>query len=146
MKDNLDTLLRKPTPQDVIAAIFSFSYLKKFTNDHSKIQEFILGVKENEDLSSLKPFIFSDKNSSYPLFSETLYNAVRQLTLGKVIYTLAPEYEGFYMNRQMRIEMIKKIGERFSPDQITTLKELGRQWRKFNEDLEESKRFLPAVL
>lgn len=133
LETNLDALLKKPTPQDIIAAIFAYSGLKRFTNDRRQIQGFIFSMKFNikEASNLLEPFVFSDGVDVYP-YSRLLESVLAGLFLGGVIFTWSPKEDGYNMEEGIRKKVIKDTKERFFPEQIPILKKLGEKWREFN--------------
>lgn len=129
---DLEVLIKKPTPQDVIAAIFTYSGLKTFTNDRQKIQAFIRENKEGEFTELLKPFVFSEGVDIYP-YSRLLESVLAGLVLGGVIFTLSPKNDSFNMEDEMRQKAIAQTEERFSPEDVAILKRLGNRWWGLNQ-------------
>jgi len=129
--NDLEALLKKPTPQDIIAAIFAYSGLKSFTNDRYEIQKFFSENKTGEAVELLESFVFSECVDIYP-YSRLLESVLAGLSLGGVIFTWSPKDDSFNMEDEMKEKVIIQAKERFSSGEITILKRLGEKWREFN--------------
>ncbi len=130
-ENDLGALLGKPAPQDIIAAVFTYSGLKSFTNDRHKIQTFIRENQEGEAAELLKPFVFSEGIDIYP-YSRLLESVLAGLSLGGVIFTLSPKDDSFNTEDKMKEKVITQTEERFSSEEISILKRLGEKWQEFN--------------
>lgn len=126
---DLDTLLKKFTPQDVIAAIFAYADLPKFSSDREFIHDFIHKKKtESDDL--LEVFVFSRGVDLFP-FSRLLESVLMQLQMGGLLSAINPDYEQFGMNDDVRAEVKEKMKARFSKQQLNVLQRLGKEFKTF---------------
>lgn len=124
---DLDTLLKRFTPQDVIGAIFAYSGLDTFPSDRKLLHRFIQGEKKGEGAELLEPFVFSEGVDLYP-FSRLLESVLMQLQLGGWLSAKNPEYEKFGMTEKIREDIKKKVRERFSPEQLAALEKVGHDF------------------
>lgn len=127
---DLDTLLKQPTPQDVIGAIFAYSGLDTFQSDRKQLHRFIREEKKGKGAELLEPFIFSEGVDLYP-FSRPLESVLMQLQLGGWLSAKNPEYDRFGMTEEIRDDIRKKVSERFSPEHLDILKKIGQDFREF---------------
>lgn len=130
---DLDTLLKKPTPQDVIAAIFAYSELDTFPSNREQLHKFIREKKGGEGAELVEPFVFSEGVDLFP-FSRLLESVLMQLQLGGWLSAKNPEYDRFGMTDEIRNDIKKKVDERFPPEQLATLKKIGEDFRGFIEE------------
>jgi len=127
---NLDTLLKRPTPQDVIGAIFAYSGLETFPSERKQLHKFIREEKRGEGAELLEPFVFSEGVDLYP-FSRPLESVLMQLQLGGWLSAKNPEYDRFGVTKRIREDIKKKVGKRFSPEQLSVLQKIGQEFRDF---------------
>jgi len=129
---DLDTLLRRPTPQDVIGAIFAFSELVTFPSDRKLLHKFMREKKGGRTAKLLEPFVFSEGVDLYP-FSRLLESVLMQLQLGGWLSAKNPEYERFGITDAIRDDIKKKVENRFSKEELEILKETGGDFRQLVE-------------
>ena len=98
---DLGVLIKRSTPQDIIAAIFAYSDLKTFTNDQRRIQTFVHENKIGEFAELLKPFVFSEGVDVYP-YSRLLESVLTGLRLGGIIFTWSPKEDSYNMEEGIR--------------------------------------------
>jgi hypothetical protein len=127
---DLDALLKRPTPQDVIGAIFAYSELEAFPSDRKKLHGFMRLKKDGEGADLLAPFVFSDGVDLYP-FSRLLESVLMQLQLGGWLSAKNPEYNRFGLTSDIREDIKEKVSRRFSPEQLSVLKRLGKEFGDF---------------
>ena len=127
---DLDTLLKKPTPQDVIGAILAYSELPTFPSDRERLHKFIRDKKGAEGAELLEPFVFSEGVDLFP-FSRLLESVLMGLQLGGWLSAKNPEFDRFELPIENRTDIKKKVGERFSGEQLTILKKIGQDFREF---------------
>lgn len=129
MESSLDALLKQPTPQDVIGAVFAYSELDVFSSDRKQLHSFMRLKRNAEGAKLLEPFIFSEGVDLFP-FSRLLESVLLQLQLGGWLSAKNPEFDRFGMTPETRETIKKKALERFSPDDVALLKKLGDDFRK----------------
>lgn len=127
---DLDTLLKRFTPQDVIGAIFAYSNLDTFPSERKQLHKFIQEEKRGEGAELLEPFLFSEGVDLYP-FSRPLESVLMQLQLGGWLSAKNPEYDRFGMTEEIRDDIREKVSGRFSREQLTTLEKIGQDFRQF---------------
>jgi len=127
---DLDNLLKRFTPQDVVGAIFAYSDLDTFPSERKQLHKFIQEKKRGEGAELLEPFVFSEGVDLYP-FSRPLESVLMQLQLGGWLSAKNPEYDRFGMTEQIRDDIRKKVSERFSPEHLDILKKIGQDFREF---------------
>ena len=127
---DLDTLLKRPTPQDVIGAIFAYSGLETFPSDRKELHRFIREKKRGEGAELLDSFVFSEGVDLYP-FSRLFESVLMQLQLGGWLSAKNPEYDRFGLTEDKRKEIKEKVNERFSPKQLSVLEKIGKEFRDF---------------
>ncbi len=127
---DLDALLKRFTPQDVIGAIFAYSGLETFPSDRKQLHRFILQEKTGEGAELLEPFVFSEGVDLYP-FSRLLESVLMQLQLGGWLSAKNPEYDRFGLTDDIRNDIQEKISQRFSPEQLSTLQKIGQEFQDF---------------
>ena len=127
---DLDTLLKIPTPQDVIGAIFAYSELGAFPSDRKKLHGFMRLKKAGDGAELLEPFVFSEGVDLYP-FSRLLESVLMQLQLGGWLSALNPAYDHFGLTRKIRGDIKKKVSERFSSEELSVLERIGKEFRDF---------------
>jgi len=125
---DLDALLKRPTPQDVIGAIFAYSGLETFPSDRKELHQFIRLEKAGDGVELLEPFVFSEGVDLYP-FSRLLESVLMQLQLGGWLSAKNPEYDHFGLTGDKRKDIKKKVNERFSPKQLSVLEKIGKEFR-----------------
>ena len=125
---DLSTLLKRPTPQDVIGAIFAYSGLDAFPSDREKLHKFIRLEKAGDGAELLEPFVFSEGVDLYP-FSRLLESVLMQLQLGGWLSAKNPEYDRFGLTEDIRKDIKEKARERFSPEQLAVLEKIGKEFR-----------------
>ena len=130
---DLDTLLKRPTPQDVIGAIFAYSGRDTFPSDRKRLHKFIQEKKSGEGAELLEPFVFSEGVDLYP-FSRLLESVLMQLQLGGWLSAKNPEYERFGMTLKIRKDIKEKVKGRFSSEQRGILEKIGQD---FSEEFTE---------
>ena len=126
---NLDILLKRPTPQDVIATILAYSDLDIFPSNRKKLHSFIKQEKEGEGKQILKEFIFSQGVDLFP-FSRLLESVVMQLQLGGCLSAKNPEYVNLGITAEKREEIKQKAQERFSAEELIILQNIGRHFHE----------------
>ena len=112
---DLDALLKKPTPQDVIGTIFAYSGLTTFRSNRERLHRFIREKKIKGAVELLDPFVFSEGVDLFP-FSRLFENVLMQLQLGGWLSAKNPEYEKFGMTdaqvkeaqKPMELKPVKK--------------------------------------
>ncbi len=127
---DVDTLLKQPTPQDVIGAVFAYSNVDTFPSNRKWLHRFVQEKKKGEGAELLEPFVFSDGVDLYP-FSRLLESVLMQLQLGGWLSAKNPEYDRFGMTGKTRKDIKKKVGERFSQEQLVVLEKIGQDFREF---------------
>lgn len=127
---DLDTLLKRFTPQDVIGAIFAYSGLETFPSDREQLHQFIRQEKTGEGAELLEPFVFSEGVDLYP-FSRLLESVLMQLQLGGWLSAKNPEYDRFGLTDDIRNDIQEKISQRFSPEKLSVLQKIGQEFRDF---------------
>ena len=127
---DLDKLLKRFSPQDVIGAIFAFSDLDTFTSDRRLLHKFIREHKEGKGAELLDAFVFSEGVDLYP-FSRRLESVLMGLQLGGWLSAKNPEFNRFDLPEEIRMDIKTKIKNRFSKEQVDTLKEIGQDFREF---------------
>jgi len=127
---DLDTLLKQPTPQDVIGAIFAYSGLDTFLSDRKQLHRFIREEKKGKGAELLEPFVFSEGVDLYP-FSRLLESVLMQLQLGGWLSAKNPEYDRFGLTDDIRNDIQEKISQRFSPEKLSVLQKIGQEFRDF---------------
>lgn len=127
---DLDTLLKRPTPQDVIGAIFAYSELETFPSDRKALHQFIRLEKAGDGVELLEPFVFSEGVDLYP-FSRLFESVLMQLQLGGWLSAKNPEYERFGLTKDIRKDIKEKVRGRFSPEQLCVLEKIGGEFRDF---------------
>lgn len=125
---NLDTLLKQPTPQDVIGAIIAYSGLETFPSDRKLLHDFIRSKKEGDGAELLEPFVFSEGVDLFP-FSRLLESVLMQLQLGGWLSAKNPEYNRFGLTAPTREDIKNKISKRFSPEQLSVLERIGKEFK-----------------
>lgn len=131
-RTDLQALIKKPTPQDVIVAIFAYSRLDTFTNDMKKIQTFIRENKTGKAAQLLEPFVFSEGVDIYP-YSRLLASVLTGLRLGKIIFTWSPKDDSYNIEDETREKVIRQTKERFPSRDLAILRSLGRKWWHLNK-------------
>lgn len=127
---DLDNLLKRFTPQDVIGAILAYSELPTFPSDRERLHKFIREQKKGGGAELLDAFVFSEGVDLYP-FSRLLESVLMGLQLGGWLSAKNPEFDRFELPEKSRADIEKKVGERFSPDQLDILKKIGRDFQEF---------------
>jgi len=128
----LDKLLKRFTPQDVIGAILAYSELPTFPSDRERLHKFIREQKKGGGAELLGAFVFSEGVDLYP-FSRLLESVLMGLQLGGWLSAKNPEFDRFELPGPNRTDIKKKVGERFSGEQLTILKKIGQDFREFME-------------
>ena len=127
---DLDTLLKRPTPQDVIGAIFAYSELETFPSDRKALHQFMRLEKAGDGVELLEPFVFSEGVDLYP-FSRLFESVLMQLQLGGWLSAKNPEYDRFGLTEDKRKDIKETVNERFSPKQLSVLEKIGKEFRDF---------------
>jgi len=127
---DIDTLLKRPTPQDVVGAIFAYSGLETFPSDREKLHRFMRETKQGEGAELLEPFVFSEGVDIYP-FSRLLESVLMQLQLGGWLSAKNPEYNRFGLTKPVRDDIKQKVSGRFSLEQLSILEGIGKRFRDF---------------
>ena len=126
--EDLDSLLKRFTPQDVIAVILASSNLDIFPSERKLLHEFIRQEKKGKGAELLQPFVFSEGVDLYP-FSRLLESVLMQLQLGGWLSAKNPEYDRFGVTDEIRADILEKARERFSQEQLEILKNIGESFR-----------------
>jgi len=129
---DLDKLLNRFTPQDVIGAIFAYSGIDTFSSDRKLLHKFIREQKKGGGAELLESFVFSEGVDLYP-FSRLLESVLMGLQLGGWLSAKNPEFNRFELPGENRMDIKAKVDKRFSEEQIATLKKIGQDFRKFIE-------------
>jgi len=128
----LDKLLKRFTPQDVIGAILAYSELPTFPSDRERLHKFIREQKKGGGAELLDAFVFSEGVDLYP-FCRLLESVLMGLQLGGWLSAKNPEFDRFELPEPNRTDIKEKVGERFSREQLIMLKKIGQDFREFIE-------------